>query len=134
MIQHPMYTPAPCDRLCKAGDWDLPAMLNAAHQICDGGAAMDRGRLALIEECLLTHPGVATCGVVGEPDALRTKSVPACVALDQGVDASVMELKAWVKYRLVSHSYTREIEFLEALPMMVAGKELKRRACQEGQA
>jgi acetyl-CoA synthetase len=32
---------------------------------------------AEIEDCLLTHPDVVTCGVVGKPDALRTEVVMA---------------------------------------------------------
>jgi len=91
---------------------------------------------AEIEDCLLTHPAVATCGVVGKPDALRTEVVKAYVVLKDGCDAPASELQAWVKERLASYSYPREIEFLEALPMTVTGKvirrELKARAAAEG--
>ncbi len=90
---------------------------------------------AEIEDCLLTHPGVATCGVVGKPDALRTEVVKAYVVRKAGVDVGAEELQAWVKERLASYSYPREIEFLDALPMTVTGKvirkELKARAAQE---
>ena len=44
---------------------------------------------AEIEDCLLTHPAVATVGVVGKPDRLRTEIVKAYVVLKPGVDASV---------------------------------------------
>lgn len=92
---------------------------------------------AEIEDCLLTHPAVATCGVVGKPCAMRTEIVKAYVVLKQGVDASVADLQAWVKERLASHSYPREIEFLETLPMTVTGKvirkDLKARASKEDQ-
>jgi acetyl-CoA synthetase len=91
---------------------------------------------AEIEDCLLTHPAVATCGVVGKPDTLRTEIVKAYVVLKNGVNVSVIELQAWVKGRLASYSYPREIEFLDKLPMTVTGKvirkELKARAAQEG--
>lgn len=87
---------------------------------------------AEIEDCLLTHPGVATCGVVGKPDALRTEVVKAYVVRKDGVEVSAEELRSWVKDRLASYSYPREIEFLESLPMTVTGKvirkELKRMA------
>lgn len=93
---------------------------------------------AEIEDCLLTHPAVATCGVVGKPDALRTEIIKAYVVLKEGVNASVTDLQDWVKDRLASYSYPREIEFLEELPMTVTGKvirkELKARAAQEGKA
>lgn len=90
---------------------------------------------AEIEDCLLTHPGVATCGVVGKPDALRTEIVKAYVVLKPGADVAADTLQGWVKDRLASYSYPREIEFLDALPMTVTGKvirkELKARAARE---
>ncbi|WP_050928090.1 AMP-binding protein [Aestuariivita boseongensis] len=88
-----------------------------------------------IEDCLLTHPGVATCGVVGKPDPLRTEIVKAYVVLKDGAEASAQELQDWVKERLASYSYPREIAFVDALPMTVTGKvirkELKARAAAE---
>ena len=90
---------------------------------------------AEIEDCLLTHEGVATCGVVGKPDELRTEVVKAYVVRKAGSDVTADALQAWVKERLASYSYPREIEFLDALPMTVTGKvirkELKRRAALE---
>ena len=93
---------------------------------------------AEVEDCLLTHPAVATCGVVGKPDALRTEIVKAYVVLVDGAFASVDDLQTWVKDRLASYSYPREIEFLDALPMTVTGKvirkDLKARAAKEAGA
>ena len=90
---------------------------------------------AEIEDCLLTHPAVATVGVVGKPDALRTEVVKAYVVVKEGAEVSASELQVWVKDRLASYSYPREIEFLEVLPMTVTGKvirrELKARALAE---
>ncbi len=90
---------------------------------------------AEIEDCLLTHPGVATCGVVGKPDALRTEVVKAYVVRKPGAEVGAEELQAWVKERLASYSYPREVAFLDALPMTVTGKvirkELKRMATGE---
>jgi acetyl-CoA synthetase len=94
---------------------------------------------AEIEDCLLTHEAVATVGVVGKPDPLRTEIVKAYVVVRAGVTASgalAEELQAHVKERLASYSYPREIAFLDALPMTVTGKvirkELKARAAAEG--
>jgi acetyl-CoA synthetase len=88
-----------------------------------------------IEDCLLTHPDVATVGVVGKPDPLRTEIVKAFVVRVPGAKATADDLKAWVKDRLASYSYPREIEFVETLPMTVTGKvirkELKARAAAE---
>nr|WP_037372055.1 AMP-binding protein [Salipiger mucosus] len=90
---------------------------------------------AEIEDCLLTHPAVATVGVVGKPDALRTEIVKAYVVLKPGVAATPGDLQEWVKERLASYSYPREISFLDELPMTVTGKvirkELKARAAEE---
>ncbi len=90
---------------------------------------------AEIEDCLLTHPAVATVGVVGKPDPLRTEIVKAYVVLKPGVEASGQELQDWVKDRLAQYSYPREVAFLEELPMTVTGKvirkELKARAAGE---
>ena len=93
---------------------------------------------AEIEDCLLKHPGVATVGVVGKPCDLRTEIVKAYVVLKHGLDASDLqaeELKCFVKDRLASYSYPREISFEMTLPMTVTGKiirkELKARAAKE---
>ncbi|MEM6385707.1 MAG: AMP-binding protein [Pseudomonadota bacterium] len=90
---------------------------------------------AEIEDCILTHPAVATVGVVGKPDALRTEIVKAYVVLKRGSAASEQELQDWVKTRLAAYSYPREISFLDALPMTVTGKvirkDLKARAASE---
>ena len=90
---------------------------------------------AEIEDCLLTHPDVATVGVVGKPDPLRTEIVKAYVVLKPGAKGDAAALQVWVKERLAGYSYPREIAFLEALPMTVTGKvirrELKALAAQE---
>ncbi len=90
---------------------------------------------AEIEDCLLTHPAVATVGVVGKPDPLRTEIVKAYVVLKPEKNASVTELQEWVKARLAQYSYPREVSFLKELPMTVTGKvirkELKSRANAE---
>ncbi|CUJ86876.1 Acetyl-coenzyme A synthetase [Ruegeria denitrificans] len=90
---------------------------------------------AEIEDCLLTHPAVATVGVVGKPDPLRTEIVKAYVVLKPGAEASGADLQDWVKDRLAQYSYPREVAFLEELPMTVTGKvirkELKARAAGE---
>lgn len=90
---------------------------------------------AEIEDCLLTHPGVATVGVVGKPDPLRTEIVKAYVVRKPDSDVGAEVLQDWVKDRLASYSYPREISFLDALPMTVTGKvirkDLKARAAAE---
>ncbi|MFB9150794.1 AMP-binding protein [Roseovarius ramblicola] len=91
---------------------------------------------AEIEDCLLAHPDVSTVGVVGKPDPLRTEIVKAYVVRRPGTGVRAAELQAWVRDRLASYSYPREISFVDALPMTVTGKvirkELKARAAAEG--
>lgn len=91
-----------------------------------------------IEDCLLKHSAVATVGVVGKPDELRTEIVKAYVVLKDGIVASddlAIELQNLVKSRLSKHAYPREVEFIDQLPMTVTGKiirkDLKRRATAE---
>ncbi|UXX85094.1 AMP-binding protein [Roseovarius pelagicus] len=93
---------------------------------------------AEIEDCLLRHEAVSTVGVVGKPDPVRTEIVKAYVVLKQGYtrDAAMAELlQNFVKERLARYSYPREICFLDALPMTVTGKvirkDLKARAIAE---
>ncbi len=93
-----------------------------------------------IEDGLLKHPAVATVGVVGKPDALRTELVKAYVVLRPGFEpgeALAKELQDFAKERVAKHSYPREIAFLDALPMTVTGKvirkELKARAMRESE-
>jgi acetyl-CoA synthetase len=61
--------------------------------------------------------------------------VKAYVVLRDGADEDAGRLQLWVKDRLASYSYPREIGFLEALPMTVTGKvirkELKAMAMRE---
>ncbi|MEQ8900000.1 MAG: AMP-binding protein [Roseovarius sp.] len=93
---------------------------------------------AEIEDCLLTHDAVATVGVVGKPDRLRTEIVKAYVVLREGWEASASlaeTLQTHVKERLASYSYPREIAFIDSLPLTVTGKvirkDLKARAAAE---
>ena len=93
---------------------------------------------AEIEDCLLQHRAVETVAVVGKPDALRTEIVKAYVVLRQEFDQTdvlASELETFVKERLSTHCYPREIEFTYKLPMTVTGKvirkQLKARAAAE---
>ncbi|MFK5998617.1 MAG: AMP-binding protein [Rhodobacterales bacterium] len=91
-----------------------------------------------IENCLMGHAAVAGAAVVGKPDMRRTEIVKAYVKLKDGVAETadlVKELQAHVADNLAAHEYPREIEFVDAFPMTVTGKiirkKLKARASAE---
>jgi 2-aminobenzoate-CoA ligase len=94
-----------------------------------------------VEACLLAHPAVAECGVVGKPDAERGMIVAAYVVPKSGHDASpalVETLQAYVKAEIAPYKYPRQIIFVEKLPRTETGKlqrfELRRRAAEEAAA
>lgn len=82
-----------------------------------------------IEDCLLKHPAVAQVGVIGKPDQIRTERVKAYIVLRDGFEPTpdlASELQSHAKRLGAAHSYPREIAFLDALPMTVTGKVMRR--------
>lgn len=89
---------------------------------------------AEVEACLLHHPAVAECAVVGVPDAERGQSIKAFVKPAPGhVPGAALEraLAEHVRARLAAHAYPREIEFVAELPLTVTGK-IRRRELRGG--
>ncbi len=83
-----------------------------------------------IENCLLGHPAVAICAVIGKPDPMRTEIVKAFICLNEGYEESeslIQELQKWVKSRLSPHEYPREIAFIEEFPLTTTGKIIRRK-------
>jgi 2-aminobenzoate-CoA ligase len=80
---------------------------------------------AEVEDCLLAHPAVAECGVVGVADAERGQVVKACVVLKAGHNpdtAMAKALQEHVKNSLAPYKYPRLIEFRSAMPRTETGK------------
>ncbi len=78
-----------------------------------------------VEDCLLTHPAVAECGVIGKPDDERGMVIKAVVVLKAGHagDAAMVKaLQDHVKSSIAPYKYPREIEFVTALPRTETGK------------
>lgn len=78
-----------------------------------------------VEACLLTHPTVAECGVVGAPCPDRGQIVKAYIVLrtgERGDAALVKTLQEHVKAAIAPYKYPRAIEFVAALPKTPTGK------------
>ncbi|GIT92521.1 AMP-dependent synthetase [Jannaschia pagri] len=79
-----------------------------------------------IETCLLAHPSVVNCAVVGLPDATRGEAVTAFVVTDSPEESLAQTLIDWVRERLSPHMAPRAVRFIDALPMTATGKVLRR--------
>jgi acetyl-CoA synthetase len=80
---------------------------------------------AEVEACLLQHPAVEQCAVVGVPDDVRGEAVKAFVVLVPGqtpTPALAAALGEHVKRRLGAFQRPRDIEWATELPMTVSGK------------
>ncbi|MDC0662572.1 AMP-binding protein [Marinobacter sp. SS21] len=80
---------------------------------------------AEVESSLLEHEAVIESAVVGKPDAKRGAIVKAYVVVRpefDGNDQLVEALQHHVRTRLSTHSYPREIEFVDELPKTSSGK------------
>jgi 2-aminobenzoate-CoA ligase len=78
-----------------------------------------------VETVLLTHPAVAECGVVGQPDQDRGQIVKAYVILKDGFtgDAALTRaLQEHVKTTVAPYKYPRAIEYVAGLPRTETGK------------
>jgi 2-aminobenzoate-CoA ligase len=78
-----------------------------------------------VESCLLAHPAVAECGVVGVSDEERGQVVKAFVVLragHQGDAAMKKMLQDYVKGAIAPYKYPRKIDFVDALPRTETGK------------
>jgi benzoate-CoA ligase family protein len=75
-----------------------------------------------VESCLLRHPAVAECAVVGQINAEGlTKPCAYVIAREQRTDLGE-ELKAWVLAELAPYKHPREIVFVDDLPRTHLGK------------
>jgi benzoate-CoA ligase family protein len=75
-----------------------------------------------IESCLLSHPGVLECAVVGSPDEAGLLKPRAFVVRRDGAAVSADDLQALVKSRLQPFKYPRWVEFVPELPKTASGK------------
>ncbi|KGO35804.1 4-hydroxybenzoate--CoA ligase [Desulfobulbus sp. Tol-SR] len=81
-----------------------------------------------VEACLIEHPAVLECAVVGATDDKNLVKPKAFVVLKRGYapdDQLKKDLKEYVKKTLAHYKYPRWIEFVDDLPKTATGK-LKR--------
>ncbi len=82
-----------------------------------------------IEDCLMTHPSVSLCAVIGVPDEARTEIIKAFIVPkpDAVMDGALEEdIRNFVRSRLAAHEYPREIEFMTELPLTATGKIIRK--------
>jgi long-chain acyl-CoA synthetase len=79
-----------------------------------------------VEEVLYEHPAVREAAVVGVPHAELGEEVGAAVALKDGAEVEIDELRAFVKDNIAAYKYPRTIWFVDELPKGPTGKILKR--------
>ncbi|BBO74620.1 acetate--CoA ligase [Desulfosarcina widdelii] len=83
-----------------------------------------------VENCIIEHPAVAECAVVGKPDTLRGEIVKAFIVLNKNYTASEALKKDVIELcrdRLSKHNYPREIDFIKELPKTSSGKIQRRK-------
>ena len=79
-----------------------------------------------IEEQLYEHPAVLEAAVLGVPHDELGEEVGAAIALKEGEDVSVEDLRAFVKDRVAAYKYPRVVWLVDELPKGPTGKILKR--------
>jgi benzoate-CoA ligase family protein len=79
---------------------------------------------AEIENCLMAHPAVVECAVIGYQQDGLTR-LRAFVVTESALTAA--EVQDFVRSKLAPHKYPRDVRFVESLPKTASGK-LDRRA------
>lgn len=128
-----------CFRKGADGDW----FITSDRAVCDAdGYLWYRGRSddvinsagyrigpLEVENVLMDHPAVASCAVVGSPDAERGEIVKAFIVLKPGFVADeklICDLQAHAKALTAPYKYPRAIEFMTDLPLTPTGKIRRR--------
>ena len=75
-----------------------------------------------VEATLVQHPAVLEAAVIGKLDADGLTKTKAFVVLKTGLQATEVELQAFVKEKLAPYKYPRFVEFLPELPKTATGK------------
>jgi long-chain acyl-CoA synthetase len=79
-----------------------------------------------VEEVIAAHPAVSDVAVAGVTDAHQGEAVKAWVVLKPGAQATVAEIRAFCRERLVAYKVPKHVEFRASLPKTMIGKVLRR--------
>ena len=79
-----------------------------------------------VENALAAHPAVASCAVIGVPDAHWGERVHAVVMLVEGACTTEDELREHVRGTIAHYKAPRSVEFVSSLPLSGPGKVMKR--------
>lgn len=80
---------------------------------------------AEVENALAQHPSVATCAVIGVPDADWGERVHAVVVLQEGMTATAQELRDHCGALIARYKAPRTVDFVDELPLTAAAKVSK---------
>lgn len=81
-----------------------------------------------VENCIMEHPAVMECAVIGAVDKDNLEKPKAYVLLKEEFEASeelVKEIQQYVKGKLAPYKYPRWIEFVTELPKTATGKTMR---------
>ncbi|WP_392756066.1 long-chain fatty acid--CoA ligase [Streptomyces sp. LN590] len=81
---------------------------------------------AEVENAVAKHPAVASCAVIGVPDATWGERIHAVIVLQPGRGSTAEEIREHCKALIAGYKSPRTCEFVESLPLSPAGKILKR--------
>ena len=89
-----------------------------------------------VESCLVEHPSILECAVIGKTDSDGLTKTKAFIVLKAGQSLTQDDVKVFVKSRLAPYKYPRFIEFVSDLPKTATGKiqRFRLRAQEAGKA
>ncbi|MFQ5825565.1 MAG: class I adenylate-forming enzyme family protein [bacterium] len=78
-----------------------------------------------IEECLLQHPQILECAVLGVPDPLKGEVVKCYLVCSEATTLTESQIIDYYNEKLASFKIPRKVVFLSKLPRTSSGKVLK---------
>lgn len=79
-----------------------------------------------VETCLLGHPDIADCAVVGIADGTWGQKIAAVVRLNDGASLSLEDLRDWAREKLPPYSLPKVLRVLPQVPRNPMGKVNKK--------